>query len=61
MISVEVKENESVDRVLKRFKKKFERAGVMREFKRRSVFVKPSVHRRDTKIRAIYRQSLLDE
>ena len=47
MIIVNVKENESIDRALKRFKKKFERTGVLKELRGRTHFVKPSVKRRN--------------
>lgn len=56
MISVNVKENESIDRALKRFKKKFEKAGVIRELRSRTFFEKPSVVRRNEIIKAKYRQ-----
>lgn len=56
MISVNVKENESVEKALKRFKKKFERAGVMREVRGRTYFEKPSVQRRTEVKKAAYRQ-----
>lgn len=58
MIIVQIKENESVDKALKRFKKKFERTGVLRELRRRSAFEKPSVGERNTRLRAAYRQSI---
>ena len=61
MISVEVKEHESVERALKRFKKKFDRMGILREFRKRTTHVKPSVVRRDVKLRAVYRQRLADD
>ena len=35
MIIVPIKENESIDKALKKFKKKFERTGVVRELRRR--------------------------
>ncbi|NTU92638.1 MAG: 30S ribosomal protein S21 [Chlorobiaceae bacterium] len=43
MVSVQVNENESIDKLLKRFKKKYERAGVLKEFRKKAYFVKPSV------------------
>ncbi|HHL52467.1 MAG TPA: 30S ribosomal protein S21 [Flammeovirgaceae bacterium] len=58
MIVVNVKENESIDRALKRFKKKFERAGVLKELRARSYYVKPSVKRRNIKLKAAYRQKM---
>ncbi|RMF10263.1 MAG: 30S ribosomal protein S21 [Candidatus Neomarinimicrobiota bacterium] len=42
MVEVTVRENENLERALRRFKKKWERAGVLREVKRKSFYVKPS-------------------
>ena len=56
MIVVNVKENESIDRALKRFKKKFEKTGVIRELRSRTFYEKPSVKRRNVRIKAAYRQ-----
>ncbi|WP_448518231.1 30S ribosomal protein S21 [Rhodoflexus sp.] len=61
MIIINIKENESIDKALKRFKKKFEKTGVMKELRSRTYFEKPSVRRRATRLRAAYRQSLLAE
>lgn len=58
MIIINVKENESIDKALKRFKKKFERTGVLRELRSRSYFEKPSITRRAEKIKAAYRQKM---
>ena len=44
MIIIQIKDNESVDRALKRFKKKFERTGVLKELRRRTFFQKPSAY-----------------
>ncbi|MCC5928544.1 MAG: 30S ribosomal protein S21 [Cyclobacteriaceae bacterium] len=61
MIVVNVKENESIDKALKRFKKKFEKTGVLKEVRRRSYFEKPSITRRSERIRAAYRQRMISE
>lgn len=58
MIIINVKENESIERALKRFKKKFEKTGVMKELRRRQHFEKPSVARRTEIKKAIYKQGL---
>ena len=58
MIIINIKENESIDKALKRFKKKFERTGVLKELRSRSQFEKPSVTRRTEIIRAAYIQKL---
>lgn len=56
MLIINIKENESIDKALKRFKKKFEKTGVLKELRARTSFEKPSVRRRSTIIRATYRQ-----
>ena len=56
MIIVNVKENESIDKALKRFKKKYEKTGVLKELRSRTSFEKPSVRRRNEIIRAAYRE-----
>lgn len=61
MIIINVKENESIDKALKRFKKKFERTGVLKELRARSYYEKKSVKRRNEVIRAAYRQNLFAE
>lgn len=56
MIVVNVKENESIEKALKRFKKKFEKTGVLKELRSRTFYEKPSVQRRGEVIKAKYRQ-----
>lgn len=58
MIKIEVKENESIDKALKRFKKKFEKTGVLKELRSRQAFEKPSISDRQAKLKAIYRQQM---
>lgn len=61
MIIINVKEGESIDRALKRFKKKFEKTGVLRELRSRQAYEKKSVTRRTQVKHAIYKQSLNQE
>lgn len=61
MIIVPIKEGENIERALKRFKRKFEKTGVVKELRRRQYFDKPSVIKRDQKMRAVYVQKLQDE
>ncbi len=58
MIIVPLKEGENIERALKKFKRKCEKTGVIREVRRRQAFVKPSVVNRAQRIKAVYRQSL---
>lgn len=60
MLIINVKENESIDRALKRYKKKFEKTGVLKQLRSRTQFTKPSVRRRDEVIKAKYIQKLRD-
>ena len=57
-VSVKVKDNESVERALKRFKKKYEKAHIKMEVRGRKNFEKPNVTRKREKGRAIYRQTM---
>lgn len=58
MIIVPIKEGENIERALKRFKRKFEKTGAIRELRARKNFVKPSVQKRAQKLKAIYVQHL---
>lgn len=58
MIIVPIKEGENIDRVLKKLKRKFEKTGVLRELRERQKFTKPSVKKREEKLKAIYIQKL---
>ena len=58
MIVVPVKEGENIERALKKFKRKFEKTGVVKELRRRQQFDKPSVLKRLAKERAVYVQQL---
>lgn len=62
MLIINVKENESVEKALKRFKKKFEKIGILKELKSRTFFEKKSITRRKEIIKAAYKQNMyLDE
>ena len=58
MIIIQIKDNESIDKALKRFKKKFERTGVLRALRSRAYFEKPSITKRTTRLRAAYREHI---
>jgi small subunit ribosomal protein S21 len=58
MIIVPVKEGENIERALKKFKRKFEKTGVIKELRSRQAFKKPSEKRRDVVKHAIYVQKI---
>jgi len=57
MIRVVVKESESIDKALKRFKKKLEKSRILKDFRGRQFFTKPSVERRAEIIKAKFKQA----
>ena len=56
MVSVTVKNGEPFEKALRRFKKKWEKAGILREVKKRSYYVKPSELKRIAERTAIKRK-----
>ena len=58
MIIVPVKDGESIEKALKKFKRKFETTGAIRELRARKNFVKPSVKKRMQMQKAIYVQHM---
>ena len=54
MIIMPIKEGENIERALKKFKRKYERTGVLKELRLLQYFTKPSVVSRENKLHAIY-------
>ncbi len=61
MIIIPIKEKESIDRALKKFKKKFERTGAIKELRERQAYTKPSVVKRTEKLKAKYINHLREQ
>lgn len=61
MLIIPIKDGENIDRALKRFKRKFDRTGTMRQLRARQQFTKPSVQRRAEVQKAQYIQNLRDQ
>ena len=55
MIIINVKEEESIDRALKRYKRKHRNVGIVKQLRKRKHFLKPSVQRRNEILDAAYR------
>jgi len=60
MIIIPVKEGESIDKALKKYKRKFEKTGTVKELRERQKFTKPSVKKRNQKLKAVYIQNILN-
>ncbi|UMY65745.1 MULTISPECIES: 30S ribosomal protein S21 [unclassified Flavobacterium] len=60
MLIIPIKDGENIDRALKRYKRKFDKTGTIRQLRARQAFVKPSVTRRMQIQKASYIQGLRD-
>jgi len=61
MIVIPVKEGENIERALKKFKRKFEKTGVIRELRERQAFINPSKKKREIVKKAVYKQKIQEE
>ena len=61
MIIVQVKEGENIERALKKFKRKFEKTGIVKELRGRQAIEKTSVANRKKMMKAVYVQKLRSE
>ncbi|HCL00093.1 MAG TPA: 30S ribosomal protein S21 [Candidatus Marinimicrobia bacterium] len=55
MVQIVVHDNEHLEKALRRFKKKFEKAGILKDFKKNSYYIKPSAERRMRRAKAAKR------
>lgn len=61
MLIIPIKEGENIDRALKKYKKKYERTGMLRELRSRQDFTKPSITRREEVKKAAYKEKMQRE
>lgn len=59
MLKIQVRENESIDRAIKRYRNKFRKTRVLQELRRRQQYTKKSTLRKEQKRRAEYRNQYL--
>lgn len=55
MIIINVKDGESIDRALRRYKKKHQQVKLVQELRRRKHYTKPSIARRNEILKAKYK------
>jgi small subunit ribosomal protein S21 len=60
MLIIPIKDGENIDRALKRYKRKFDKTGTVRQLRARQAFTKPSVSRRAEIQKAQYIQNMKD-
>lgn len=58
MLIIDSKDCDNIDKALKKYKRKFERAKVLTELRGRQAFTKPSIKRRNEILKAEYRQKI---
>lgn len=58
MLIIDSKDCENIDKALKKYKKKFEKAKILVQLRERQSFTKPSVKRRGEVLKAIYKQKV---
>ena len=61
MLIIPVKDGESIDRALKKYKRKFDKTGVVKALRSRQQFIKPSVTLRQAKLKASHKQRELSK
>ena len=49
MVSIKIREDEPFEKALRRFKKKWEKAGILRDVRSRAYYIKPSEARKIAK------------
>lgn len=59
MLIIDVKDNESIDKALKKYKKKYEKSQILKQLRARKHFTKKSVERRFEILKAAYKQQIL--
>jgi small subunit ribosomal protein S21 len=60
MLIIPIKDGENIDRALKRYKRKFDKTGTVRQLRARTAFIKPSVKNRIKIQKAAYIQNMKD-
>jgi len=61
MLIIDTRDSESLDKALKKYKKIFEKAGILKQLKTRQAFTKPSIRRRGEVLKAVYRDVVTRE
>lgn len=58
MLIIDSKDCENIDKALKKYKKKFEKAKILTQLRGRQSFTKPSIEVREQRLKAIYKQQI---
>lgn len=58
MLIIDARESDSIDKALRKYKKKFEKSQVLKQLRSRKNFTKPSIVRRSQVLKAAYKEKL---
>jgi small subunit ribosomal protein S21 len=58
MLIIDSKDCENIDKAMKKYTKKFEKAKVLLQLRERKSYMKPSVRQRTRVLKAIYKQQI---
>jgi small subunit ribosomal protein S21 len=58
MLIIDSKDCENIDKALKKYKKKFEKAKILVQLRERQSYTKPSIKRRSQVLKAVYKQKV---
>ena len=58
MLIIDSKDCENIDKALKKYKKKFEKAKILVQLRARQSYTKPSVERRNVVLNAVYKKKI---
>lgn len=61
MLIIDTRESDSLDKALKKYKKKYEKSRILKELRARQAFVKPSVRKRNVILKAVMTQEYRKE
>ncbi len=61
MLIIDARDSDTLDKALKKYKKKFEKAQTIKQLRARQSYTKPSVQRRGEILKAVYRDQLSRE
>lgn len=61
MLIMQIKEGDNIEKTLKKFKRKVEKTGVVKQLRARQYFVKPSVANRLKRQKAVYVEAMRRE
>lgn len=58
MLIIPIKEGDTIEKALKKYKKKFEKVGILKQLREKMFYKKPSVRRKEIINRAIIRDKI---